>query len=342
MDFLHSTQGVRHWKNMGNSTSYEHFRRREFLEVREQEEYKQKWEEYKQKWEEYKQKWEEYKQKWEEYNQKWEERRQKWEGHAQKSQKLPKPDEVSGELPEGPAPPLPSVGELLEVWEWAEHEQKWEEYKQKSLFSDEVRWTVPIALPRPRPFSFLREFLEVWEQEEREQKWEEREWKSLKLKESDEVWCLLIPSVRAVYSRRLYHPPSPQSSDCSDLSWKSAVSKDLPIDFSRKRKHELISGSSDSLHLSDDSLDEDWSSKSRSLFKEREGKQHLLDLLLSGPHDTKDGLMSSNQDQPQSEKRRSGRRRGEGCQVDPGCENAPPWSQPDGTAPPRNPNHKLF
>ncbi|XP_028250702.1 dentin sialophosphoprotein-like isoform X8 [Parambassis ranga] len=109
-----------------------------------------------------------------------------------------------------------------------------------------------------------------------------------------------------------------ESSDCSDVSLSSEMSRNHLINFkenhlSSKRRPELSFGSSDSLHLSDDSLDEDWSSKSRysdrnilrkeleKLRQDREGKNHLLDLFLIGPHGTRDGLMSSNQDQPQSE-----------------------------------------
>ncbi|XP_028250704.1 dentin sialophosphoprotein-like isoform X10 [Parambassis ranga] len=111
---------------------------------------------------------------------------------------------------------------------------------------------------------------------------------------------LHLPSLRPGYSKSLYHPPSPQSSDCSDVSLKSDRSKGLPSDLSRKRIPVLSFGSSDSLDQSSKSSCTDFD-PDLSLCEETEGIDHLFKLLLSGPHGTRDGLMSSNQDQPQSE-----------------------------------------
>ncbi|XP_028250697.1 dentin sialophosphoprotein-like isoform X3 [Parambassis ranga] len=230
--------------------------------------------------------------------------------------------------------------------------------------------------PAPLHLPSLREILEVREREEHKQKLEGHAQKSQKLPKPDEVcqgpFPLPMPYLvegpapphLSSFLRPGYSKSLSESSDCSDVSLSSEMSRNHLINFkenhlSSKRRPELSFGSSDSLHLSDDSLDEDWSSKSRysdrnilrkeleKLRQDREGKNHLLDLFLIGPHGTRDGLMSSNQDQPQSEaaptspgssktcdvlmksdgskgradtdrKRRSGRCRGEKGQVKPG------------------------
>ncbi|XP_028250714.1 uncharacterized protein LOC114427114 isoform X3 [Parambassis ranga] len=107
------------------------------------------------------------------------------------------------------------------------------------------------------------------------QKWEERMQKSPELLLSDEV---------RLEPRRAPSPPC-----------RSSV---RPV-YS-KRRPELSSGSSDSLDQSSKRSCSDFV-PDMSLCEERERINHLFKLLLSGQHGIRDRLMSSNQDQPQSE-----------------------------------------
>ncbi|XP_028250713.1 uncharacterized protein LOC114427114 isoform X2 [Parambassis ranga] len=127
------------------------------------------------------------------------------------------------------------------------------------------------------------------------QKWEERMQKSPELLLSDEV---------RLEPRRAPSPPC-RSSVRPVYSKRRICSMDYRNDFkgnhlSSNREPELSSGSSDSLDQSSKRSCSDFV-PDMSLCEERERINHLFKLLLSGQHGIRDRLMSSNQDQPQSE-----------------------------------------